>query len=116
MSEQAASVEDAGQDSMKDALVVIKGADPAVVVNQVPDKVEVRLLNGKTKKVKAKDVMIPPAFYDSATIGTNVSRYPVADPSLLVRLKGRGVASRPRSLLGARRAEGGTTSHWGKVG
>ena len=39
----------------KDSLVVLKGTDPAVVVEAGPDKLEVLLLNKKTKKVRAKD-------------------------------------------------------------
>ena len=39
----------------KDSLVVLKGTEPAVVVEAGLDKMEVQLLNKKTKKVRAKD-------------------------------------------------------------
>ena len=42
----------------KDSLVVLKGSEPAVVVESGVDKLEVLLLNKKTKKVKSKDVQV----------------------------------------------------------
>jgi hypothetical protein len=58
LSMASTDTQDEAQFFAKDSLVVLKGTDPAVVVDGAADRLEVLLLNKKTKKVKCKDAEI----------------------------------------------------------